>query len=135
MRSPHSGAAARRGLGASVPSWRFDEPTFTRTAAAFDNPDFVEVVLHSYRYRIGAVPGDPALEPTERRLATQPQITVPTIVLEGADDGVDPPAKSETVATHFTHLRRQTVFPGIGHNLPQEAPEPFCAAVLALNER
>ncbi len=92
------------------------------------------MVLHSYRYRIGAVPGDPDLEPMERRLAAQPQITVPTIVLEGADDGVDPPAKPETVAAHFTRLRRQTVLPGVGHNLPQEAPAPFCEAVLALSE-
>ncbi len=117
------------------PTWRFDDTTFARMAASFDNPDFVEVVLHSYRYRIGAVPGDPALESTERRLAAQPQITVPTVVLEGADDGVDPPAKPEAVAAHFTHLRRQTVLPGVGHNLPQEAPEAFCEAVLALNER
>ena len=116
------------------PSWRFDEETFARTAAAFDNPDFVEVVLHSYRYRIGAVPGDPELESMEHRLDAQPQITVPTIVLEGADDGVDPPAKPEVVAAHFTHLHRQTVLPCVGHNLPQEAPEAFCEAVLALHE-
>ena len=117
------------------PTWRFDDETFARTAASFDNPDFVEVVLHSYRYRIGAVPGDPALEATERRLAAQPRSTVPTVALEGADDGVDPPAKPESVAMHFTHLRRQMVLPGVGHNLPQEAPEAFCEAVLSLNER
>ena len=116
------------------PTWRFDEETFARTAASFDNPDFVEVVLHSYRYRIGAVPGDPELESMERRLTAQPQITVPAIVLEGADDGVDPPAESETVAAHFPDLRRQTVLPGVGHNLPQEASAAFCEAVLALSK-
>lgn len=116
------------------PTWHFDEETFARTAASFENPDFVEVVLHSYRYRIGAVSGDPELEATERRLAAEPQITVPAIVLQGADDGVDPPAKPESVAVHFTDLRRQTVLPGIGHNLPQEAPEAFSDAVLALGE-
>ena len=115
------------------PTWRFDEETYARTAASFDNPDFAEVVLHSYRYRIGAVPGDPQFEPMERRLAGEPPITVPTIVLEGADDGVNPPAKPESVAPHFTQLRRQTILPGVGHNLPQEAPEAFCEAVLALN--
>ena len=116
------------------PTWRFDEETYARTAASFDNSDFAEVVLHSYRYRIGAVAGDPDLDATERRLAAEPPITVPTIVLEGADDGVDPPAKPELVATHFTDLRRQTILPGIGHNLPQEAPDAFSEAVLALGE-
>ena len=104
------------------PTWRFDGDTYARTAASFDNPDFVAVVLHSYRVRIGAVPGDPALEAIERQLAQQPGITVPTIALAGADDGVDPPAPTEKVTPHFTHLKRYTTLPGIGHNLPQEAP-------------
>ena len=116
------------------PTWRFDEETYAQTAASFDNPDFAEVVLHSYRYRIRAVAGDPSLDGVERHLAAEPSITVPTIVLEGADDGVDPPSKPESVAGHFTDLRRQTVFSGVGHNPPQEAPEAFCEAVLALGE-
>ena len=73
------------------PTWRFDDATYFQTAPSFDNPDFVDVVLHSYRYRIGGAPGDLALENIEQRLAQKPRITVPTIVLEGADDGVDPP--------------------------------------------
>ncbi len=112
------------------PTWRFDEATYIKTAASFENPDFVAVVLHSYRYRIGAAAGDPALEPIERRLAASPKISVPTIVLEGADAGVDRPAAPSKVAPHFTNLRRQTILPGVGHNVPQEAPGPFAEACL-----
>ena len=114
------------------PTWTFDDAAFDRTAAAFDNPHFVEVVLHSYRYRIGAAPGDPALEALEQRLATQPPLTVPTVALSGAEDGVDPPAPEEKVKPHFTALRRLTILPGVGHNLPQEAPDAFVQAVLDL---
>ena len=116
------------------PSWRFDDATFAQTASSFDNPDFVEVVLHSYRYRIGAVPGDPHLVTLEQRLAAEPQITAPTIVLQGADDGVDRPASPEKVAPHFTALRRVTTLDHVGHNLPQEAPNEFAAAVLELGQ-
>ena len=112
------------------PTWAFDEATYDRSAGAFDNPDFVAVVLHSYRYRIGAVPGDPKLEVTEQRLAAEPPITVPTISLNGADDGVDPPPPPEKVRPHFTRLQRLTVLPGVGHNVPQEAPDAFARAVL-----
>ena len=114
------------------PAWAFDEATYERSAAAFENADFVAVVLHSYRYRIGAVPGDPALEEMERRLSAEPAITVPTIALCGADDGVDPPQPAEKVRPHFTELRRLTTLPGVGHNLPQEAPDAFAQAVLDL---
>ena len=116
------------------PTWDFDEPTYTRTSASFDNPDFVAVVLHSYRYRIGGAQGDPALEEVERRLSTGPKISAPTIVLEGADDGVDPPSDPAKTAPHFTRLRRQTVLKGVGHNLPQEAPDLFADAVLELGQ-
>ena len=116
------------------PTWAFDDATFERTAAAFDNPDFVAVVAHSYRYRIGAVPGDPSLAELERRLAAEPRITVPTIALAGAADGVDPPGPPEKAAPHFTRLRRQTTLSGIGHNLPQEAPAAFARAVLDLED-
>ena len=114
------------------PTWSFDDATYARTAASFDNPDFVAVVLHSYRVRIGAAAGDPTLEALERRLDAQPGITVPTIALAGADDGVDPPAPREKVAPHFTNLRRYTTLRGIGHNLPQEAPGALAEAVLEL---
>jgi pimeloyl-ACP methyl ester carboxylesterase len=114
------------------PTWDFSGDVFDRSAAAFENPDFVDVVLHSYRYRIGAVPGDPALEALEQRLATQPPIAVPTVALSGADDGVDPPKPAGEIAPHFTQLRRLTILTGIGHNLPQEAPDAFVHAVLEL---
>ncbi len=115
------------------PTWAFDEAAYDRSAAAFDNPDFVAVVLHSYRYRIGAVPGDPMLEATERRLADEPPITVPAIALCGADDGVDPPPPPEKVRPHFAQLQRLTVLPGVGHDLPQEAPDAFAQAVLEVS--
>ena len=130
-------AANRRGLCRFLwenfsPTWSFGDATYDQTAAAFDNPDFVDVVLHSYRTRIGAVPGDPALDGLERRLASQPQITVPTVALAGADDGVDPPEPLDKIAPHFSDLRQQAALPGVGHNLPQEAPAAFCDAVMSL---
>ena len=113
------------------PNWRFDEATYERTAASFDNPDFVEVVIQSYRHRYGLAPGDPALQPIEDRLAAQPPITVPTIVLHGACDGVSPPQSSESHGRFFTGPYRRCVVPIAGHFLPQEAPS---ALVDALNE-
>ena len=113
------------------PNWRFHEATYERTAASFDNPDFVEVVIQSYRHRYGLAPGDPALQPIEDRLAAQPPITVPTIVLHGACDGVSPPQSSESHGRFFTGPYRRCVVPIAGHFLPQEAPS---ALVDALNE-
>ncbi|HET7343443.1 MAG TPA: alpha/beta hydrolase [Methylomirabilota bacterium] len=114
------------------PTWRFDEATYARTAAAFDNPDFVEVVIHSYRHRYGLAPGDPAVEDSERRLAAQPPITVPAIVLHGEDNGVSAVATSERHAALFKGPYERRVLAGVGHNVPQEAPAQFAAAVLAL---
>lgn len=114
------------------PTWKFDASTFDRSAGSFDNPDFADVVLHSYRYRIGAVAGDPALEDLEQRLASQPVITAPTIALWGADDGVNPPEPLDKVAPHFSQLRRFTKLSGIGHNPPQEAPDFVVQAVREL---
>ena len=114
------------------PSWAFDEATFERSAVAFDNPDFVDVVIHSYRHRFGLVPGDPALADFERRLALQPPITVPTLTFDGADDGVRPPADAAQHGYRFTGPRTHTVLPGVGHNMPQELPQMFADAVLAL---
>lgn len=114
------------------PSWPFDEATYARTAASFENPDFVAVVIHSYRHRFALVPGDPAVEETERRLAALPPITVPTITLHGSDNGVSPVASSERHSRHFTGAYERRVVPGVGHNLPQEAPREFAAAVLSL---
>jgi pimeloyl-ACP methyl ester carboxylesterase len=114
------------------PNWQFDDATFERTAASFDNPDFVDVVIHSYRHRHRAAPGDPALEPIEARLAAQPPITVPTIVLHGAADGVDAPVNSENAAAHFTGPYRREVVPVAGHFLPRETPEAVVAAIREL---
>ncbi len=112
------------------PGWSFDDATFERTAASFDNPDFVDVVVQSYRHRYGYAPGDPALEPIERHLAAQPAIAVPTIVLEGGDDGVGPPEEPDRDAGRFSGPYRREVVPGVGHNVPQEWPDGFVRAVL-----
>lgn len=114
------------------PTWRFDEVTYERSAAAFDNPDFVPVVIHSYRHRFGLVAGDSALEDSERRLAAQPAIAVPTIVLHGRDNGVNPVRGSERHDRHFSAAYQRRVIPASGHNLPQEVPAEFADAVLAL---
>jgi pimeloyl-ACP methyl ester carboxylesterase len=111
------------------PNWRFDDATFERSAASFDNPDFVEVVIQSYRHRFGYVAGDPAFEATERLLAAQPKIAVPTIVLHGAGDGVGPPEGSAKHARFFTGAFERRVVPVVGHNLPQESPAAVVAAV------
>jgi pimeloyl-ACP methyl ester carboxylesterase len=114
------------------PTWRFDDATFAASAAAFDNPDFVDVVTHSYRHRFGYAPGDPAVAAVEQALAAQPSITVPTISLCGADDGVDPPASVDRDAHKFTGRYERRVLAGVGHNIPQEAPEATAAALLDL---
>ncbi|WP_439519994.1 alpha/beta fold hydrolase [Hydrogenophaga sp.] len=114
------------------PTWRFDDATFERSARAFDHPDFVDVVIHSYRHRFGLVPGDPAYADMEARLAAQPPISVPAITFDGIDDGVRPPADPSVHAPRFTGPRSHRLVPGVGHNLPQEAPKVFADAVLEL---
>ncbi|QGY06263.1 alpha/beta hydrolase [Methylobacterium mesophilicum SR1.6/6] len=114
------------------PTWAFEAATFAATAQAFDNPDFVDVVVHSYRHRFGLVPGDPALVAVEARLAAQPEIAVPSIVLLGADDGVGPPPATDADARRFTGPYRREIVAGVGHNFPQEAPDVFAEAVRAL---
>lgn len=114
------------------PTWNFDEATFARSAEAFDNPDFVEVVIQSYRHRFGLVPGDPAYAAIEARLALQPAIAVPAITFDGEDDGVRGPAPAAAHAHRFTGPRSHRIVPGVGHNMPQEAPRVFADAVLEL---
>lgn len=114
------------------PTWKFDADTFERSAAAFEHPDFVDVVIHSYRHRFGLVAGDPALAGIEQRLAAQPAITVPSITFDGADDGVRPPAPAAQHARQFAGPRSHRIVPGAGHNLPQEKPQLFAGAVLEL---
>jgi pimeloyl-ACP methyl ester carboxylesterase len=114
------------------PNWTFDDATYDRTAVSFENPDFVDVVIHSYRVRYGLVPGDPAVEATERRLVVQPPIAVPTISLDGGGDGVTRADGSARHRRHFTGPFARRVIDRVGHNLPQEAPGAFAAAILEL---
>jgi pimeloyl-ACP methyl ester carboxylesterase len=114
------------------PNWNFDDATYERTAGSFDNPDLVDVVIHSYRHRFGNAPGDSALEAIERRAAAQPPITVPTTVLQGEGDGVAIATQADTQAHFFTGPYQRRLIPTIGHNVPQEAPQQTAAAVLEL---
>ena len=114
------------------PTWAFDDATFERSAAAFDNADFVDVVIQSYRHRYGLAAGDPAYADIERRLAEQPPITVPSITFDGADDGVRPVAPASQHARFFSGSRSHRVVPGVGHNMPQEVPQVFADAVMEL---
>ncbi len=114
------------------PNWHFDEATLERTAAAFDNPDYVDVVIHSYRHRFGLADGDPRYAELQRRLAALPAITVPAITLDGDADGVVPATDGTAVAAKFTNRRAHHVIPHAGHNLPQEEPEAFASAVMEL---
>ncbi len=114
------------------PSWTYDQATFEATAQSFQNPDFVEIVIHSYRHRFGVVPGDHQYDKIEAQLAEQPVITVPTVVMQGRDDGVDPPTVADHDREHFTDTYKRIILDDVGHNLPQEAPHAFADAVMSL---
>ena len=114
------------------PNWRFDEATLARHVAAFDNPDYVDVVIHSYRHRLGAADGHPAYADVERRLAALPAIAVPTITLDGKADGVVPATDGKSTAAKFTGPRSHRVVGNAGHNLPEEAPKEFAEATWEL---
>ena len=114
------------------PNWHFDDATFERSAAAFDNPDYVDVVIHSYRHRFGLADGDPQYADLQRRLAALPAITVPAVTLDGAGDGVALPTDGTAGAARFTGPGTHRIIPRAGHNLPQEAPEAFASAVMEL---
>jgi pimeloyl-ACP methyl ester carboxylesterase len=117
------------------PNWRFDDATFDRTAPSFDNLDFVPVVIHSYRHRHGNAPSDPRFEQVERHLATRPPITVPTIVLHGAEDTVSPPHRSEGHMALFPAGTARHVVAGAGHFMPREQPRAVVEALLSLLSR
>ncbi len=130
-------AANRRGIAAILwrqwsPNWQFDEACFERTAAAHDNPDYVDVAIHSYRHRYGLADGDPEYADIQRRLAALPAITVPVITLDGDGDGVAPATDGTAQAAKFSGPRIHRVIPRAGHNLPQEEPEAFATAVMEL---
>jgi len=114
------------------PARNFDDATFDRSAAAHDNPDFVDVVIHSYRHRFGAVAGDPHYAELQQRLASLPPIAVPSVTLDGDKDGVLPASDGRASASKFTGHRIHRVVQGAGHNVPQEAPTAFAAAVMQL---
>jgi pimeloyl-ACP methyl ester carboxylesterase len=111
------------------PNWRFDEATFDTTATSFDNPDFVDVTIQSYRHRYGSAPGDPVLEPLEQRLAALPLISVPTIVLHGEADGVGLVEGSAAHDRYFTGPYERRVVPLAGHFLSRENPETVVQAL------
>ena len=117
------------------PGWRFDDATFERTAAAFDNPDFVPVVIHSYRHRHRNAPGDPRFDAIERRLSERPRIEVPSVILQGRDDTVDPPRRSETHRAMFPDGTERHVVPDAGHFMPREQPGVVVDALLTLLAR
>jgi pimeloyl-ACP methyl ester carboxylesterase len=114
------------------PRWDFDDATFDRSAAAFDNPDHVAIVIHNYRWRLGLAGGEPKYDDLEKRLAASPVIAVPTITLEGDANGAphpDPSAYAKKFSGRYSH---RLIEGGVGHNLPQEAPKAFADAVLEL---
>lgn len=113
------------------PNWQFDDMTYDQTANSFNNPDFTDVVIHSYRHRYGLVLGDPTVENTEQRLTEQPRITVPTISIDGESNGVMPLEGSKNHSHFFTGDYERRVIPLAGHNIPQEAPNDFAQAVLS----
>jgi pimeloyl-ACP methyl ester carboxylesterase len=112
------------------PHWQFDDATFAASAAAFDNPDFVDVVIHSYRVRYGYVPGDSTLAAIEAKLAAAPKISVPAITLQGEAAGTVPPEASLAHAQFFTASYERRTIPRVGHNVPHEAPRETADAVM-----
>ncbi len=115
------------------PKWDFDDATFDRTAASFDNPDHVSIVIHNYRWRLGLAEGESKYDPLEKQLADAPVITAPTITLEGDANGAPHPdaaAYAEKFSGRYAH---RLINGGVGHNLPQEAPQAFADAIVAVD--
>jgi pimeloyl-ACP methyl ester carboxylesterase len=115
---------------ANSPKWAFSDAEFDRAAQSFDNPDHVSIVIHNYRWRLSLAEGEPQYAELERRLASGPVIAVPTITLDGDSDGVAPASDGTSYAAKFSGKRTHRIIKGAGHNLPQEAPEAFAAAVI-----
>jgi pimeloyl-ACP methyl ester carboxylesterase len=115
------------------PKWNFDDATFERSAAALDNPDHVSIVIHNYRWRLALAEGEPKYDDLERRLANGPIITVPTITLEGDANGAPHPDPSSYAGKFSGKYSHRTISGGIGHNLPQEAPQAFADAIVEVD--
>jgi pimeloyl-ACP methyl ester carboxylesterase len=124
------GADREQEFNSCPPKWHFDDATFDRSAASLDNPDHVSIVIHNYRWRLGLAEGEPAYDALENRLAAGPVITVPTITLEGDANGAPHPAPAAYAAKFSGKYAHRNLTGGIGHNLPQEAPQAFAAAVI-----
>ncbi len=112
------------------PKWDFDDATFERSAAAFDNPDHVSIVIHNYRWRLGLAEGEPHYDELEQRLAEGPDITVPTMTLEGDANGAPHPDASAYARKFSGRYAHRVIEGGVGHNLPQEAPQAFARAIV-----
>jgi pimeloyl-ACP methyl ester carboxylesterase len=112
------------------PQWKFDDATFARSAAAFDNPDHVDIVIHNYRWRLSLAEGDPKYDALEAKLATSPAITVPTITMEGDANGAPHPEPAAYKKKFSGKYEHRLITGGIGHNLPQEAPQDFAQAII-----
>jgi pimeloyl-ACP methyl ester carboxylesterase len=112
------------------PKWDFDEATFERSASAFDNPDHVSIVIHNYRWRLGLAEGEAKYDELERRLAAAPNISVPTITLEGDANGAPHPEASAYAGKFSGRYAHRVITGGVGHNLPQEAPQGFAQAIV-----
>jgi pimeloyl-ACP methyl ester carboxylesterase len=115
------------------PKWDFDDATFDRSAASFDNPDHVSIVIHNYRWRLGLADGEPEYDDLEQRLAKGPVITVPTITLEGDANGAPHPDPSSYANKFLGRYTHRVIKGGIGHNLPQEAPQAFTEAIVEVD--
>ncbi|MCC5668544.1 alpha/beta hydrolase [Nostoc sp. CHAB 5784] len=116
------------------PKWNFDDATFNRSAASFNNPDHVSIVIHNYRWRLGLVEGESKYDEFEKRLAAAPAIVVPTITLEGDANGAPHPEPSSYTQKFSGKYSHRTIKGGIGHNLPQEAPQEFAKAVVEVDD-
>ncbi len=115
------------------PKWNFDDATFDRSAAAFDNPDHVAIVIHNYRWRLGLAEGEPKYDNLESRLAKAPVITVPAVTLEGDANGAPHPEASAYAAKFSGKYAHRVITGGVGHNLPQEAPQAFAKAIVEVD--
>lgn len=115
------------------PKWKFDQATFDRSAASFNNPDHVDIVIHNYRWRLGLVEGESKYDDFEKQLAEAPIITIPTITLEGDANGAPLPTESSYAKKFSGKYKHKTISGGIGHNLPQEAPKAFAEAIIEVD--
>jgi len=115
------------------PQWHFDDATFERSATSFDNPDHVSIVIHNYRWRLGLAEGEPQYDELERRLAEAPVITVPTITLEGDANGAPHPDANSYARKFSGRYSHRVINGGVGHNLPQEAPQEFARAIVEVD--